>query len=95
MRDTIVKVSQFLGKTLTQEQLQQLEGHLSFDNFKKNESVNGQWKKRIGVFNTDGDFIRNGKINEWKEYFTEEMNIEANQWIEKNMNLIDGFKFPV
>lgn len=95
MKGTILKVSQFLGKTITPEQLQQLKSHLSFDNFKKNKSVNGENKKRIGLYKTDGEFIRSGNINGWKEYFTKEMDIEADQWIEKNLKLIEDFKFPV
>ena len=40
LRDEIDKVCTFLGKTLSEEQLQSLLKHLHFDNFSKNEAVN-------------------------------------------------------
>lgn len=94
MKGTIIKVSEFLGKTLTKEQLQRLENNLSFENFKKNESVNSDNKKAIHIFKTKGEFIRKGKINGWKEYFSENMEKEIDQWIETNLESTD-IKFPI
>jgi hypothetical protein len=35
-----------------------------------------------------------GKNHGWAPYFTEEMNNEADPWIEQNIARIPGFKFP-
>lgn len=37
--------------------------HLGFENFAKNESVNFEVGKDLGFMNTEGRFIRKGKIN--------------------------------
>jgi len=51
-----------LGKTLTEAELDKLEKHLHFSSFEKNNSVNQEKGKEIGLMNTDaGNFMRKGK----------------------------------
>lgn len=95
LKETIKIVADFLGKTLTPDQLQQLEDHLRFDNFKKNEAVNNTLERDLGLQNpNEQSYIRNGKICDWEGYFTEEMNSEADLWIENNLKLVN-MKFPL
>jgi hypothetical protein len=54
-------VADFLGKTLTEEQVQRLSEHLKFDNFKNNKSVNFEFMKEIGLAPKDLYFMRKGK----------------------------------
>ena len=61
LRREIDKVCAFLGKTLSEEQLQVLVKHLHFDNFSKNESLNMEFLKEEGFANSGGNFIRKGK----------------------------------
>ena len=60
MKGQIEKVAAFLNKTLSEKQLDELVEHLRFDNFSKNESVNGEAGKETGFLNRDGHFIRKG-----------------------------------
>ena len=60
MRGEIEKVAEFLGKSLSEEQLVKLTEHLRFDNFEKNEAVNNEGAKKSGAFNLDGKFVRKG-----------------------------------
>lgn len=60
LRGEIEKVAQFLGKQLTDEQLTKLTGHLQFDSFSKNEMVNCEFGKELGLMNNSGHFIRKG-----------------------------------
>lgn len=53
-------MASFLDKQLSQEQLDKLTEHLRFENFEKNESVNNEFGKKIGIMNLDGKFIRKG-----------------------------------
>ena len=53
-------MAKFLNKPLTEEQLNRLTEHLRFDNFKKNEAVNNEAPKKMGLFHNDGHFIRKG-----------------------------------
>ncbi len=61
LRGEIVKVAAFLNQTPTDEQLDKITEHLRFDNFEKNESVNNEPVKKLGLMNLDGKFIRKGK----------------------------------
>lgn len=56
-------MADFYGKTVSEEQLQELAQHLNIDNFKNNKSVNMQDLNEAGVFRADGAFIRKGKNN--------------------------------
>ena len=60
LRGEIEKIAQFLGKNLTDEQLTKLTAHLRFDSFAKNETVNLEIGKEIGVMNNSGHFMRKG-----------------------------------
>lgn len=80
---------------MTPAELQQLTSHLNFENFKKNETVNGQRKTRAGMLKSDqGDFVRKGKINGWQGHFSKEIDTEVDKWIKENLKLTD-IKFPV
>lgn len=46
------------------------------------------------LFNTnEPGFVRKGVNQGWKEYFSEKMNQEAEQWIQGNLESTD-MKFP-
>lgn len=95
MNDAIKALANFLGKSLTPDQLQQLEDHLRFENFKKNTAVNNTLEKDLSLQNpNEGSYIRKGKICNWEGYFTEEINNEADLWIDTNLKLID-MRFPL
>lgn len=75
-------------------QLIKLENHLKFENFRTNRSVNFEALKEAGFLNDEKhEFIRSGKNGGWKSYFTEKMNEETDNWIEKNLGSI-GIIFP-
>ncbi len=50
----------FLGKSLSEEQLSRLTEHLRIDQFAKNEAVNYEVCKELGFMNNTGHFIRKG-----------------------------------
>ena len=60
MRGEIAKLATFLQRLVSEEQLDKLREHLRFDNFAKNESVNFEIGKTMGVMEKDGAFIRKG-----------------------------------
>jgi len=85
LRGEIAKVAKFLNKTLTDDQLTNLTEHLRFDNFKKNEAVNNEAPKKMGLFNKHGNFIRKGKTGDWKNHFSPELNRKVDEWIAQNL----------
>ncbi|XP_047512985.1 sulfotransferase 1C4-like [Pieris napi] len=83
------RVSDFFGKEYNEEEIARLCDHLSFDNFKKNPSVNYDLMKELGFMYADREFIRKGKSGGWRDYFDEEMTAEADKWIEENLRDTD------
>lgn len=67
----IKKTAAFLDKILTNDQVEALAQHLSFDSMKSNPAVNYEehiiLNKRMKLINVDGEFIRSGKVDQWKE----------------------------
>ncbi|CAB3235052.1 unnamed protein product [Arctia plantaginis] len=90
---SIRRVADFLGKDITEDQVTSLCDHLNFENFKKNDAVNFEYIKGLGVFTQEEDFIRRGKAGGWREYFDEEMTQQADQWIANNLRDTD-LRFP-
>lgn len=88
----IRKVSNFLEKPLTDEQVSILEDHLSFENMKKNPAVNKQlsvWSKADNATEKVTSFIRNGRCGTYKEYMSEEMITRFDNWINVNIQGTD------
>lgn len=87
LRSVIGRVSDFLGKELSEEQVNNLVVHLDIKNFRKNPAVNLEFGKDLGVANQEGSFIRKGQVGGWKEEFQDfpEMEKEVNNWVEENM----------
>lgn len=85
-------MAKFLGKTLTEDQVEKLADHLKVENFKKNDSVNKDYNDYFK--NPNACFIRKGKVGSWKEeYFTPELRARADKWIEEQYNKTD-LRFP-
>ena len=60
LRGEIDKVCAFLGKALSEEQIQSLLKHLHFDSLSKNQAVNFEPLKEDGFVNETGNFMRKG-----------------------------------
>ncbi|KAJ2952897.1 hypothetical protein O0L34_g7260 [Tuta absoluta] len=88
------KVAGFLNKELNEEQIARLCDHLSFDNFKKNKSVNFDAGAQINGIVVAGEqsFIRKGKAGGWRDYFDEEMKRQSETWMRQNLR---GTDFPI
>ncbi|KAF9802789.1 hypothetical protein SFRURICE_002957 [Spodoptera frugiperda] len=87
------RVADFLGKEVTPEQMDRLCDHLSFENFKKNDSVNYEELREYGVLANEEKFMRKGKAGGWRSYFDEEMTQQAEKWIADNLKDTD-LRFP-
>ncbi|XP_045478187.1 sulfotransferase 1C4-like [Harmonia axyridis] len=86
-RGYITKLSEFLENPLNENDLDKLENYIDFDNFRKTAKIQVKNKN-----NEVMSFIRRGKVDGWKDYFTEEMNKEADPWIQMNTERI-GIRF--
>ncbi|CAB3253111.1 unnamed protein product [Arctia plantaginis] len=88
LRSVVERVCKFLGKEYSDEQKQKLVEHLNFSNMKKTRVVSTE---------EGGDseltFFRKGKSGNWVQYFDEEMQKEAEEFMEKNLKETD-LRFP-
>jgi len=90
LKPQIHKVAKFLGKSYSDEQVDELASHLHIDNFKKNPYVNKEDDKKSGEFREDrGNFIRKGKTGDWKNHFTPEMDARFSKFMAEKMKGTD------
>lgn len=81
------EVGQFLGKTLNDEQIKQLEDHLSFSKMKNNKSVNMEdyFEVLRKIHKSEGCFMRSGTVGSYKKDMSPEMTKIFDEWTEKNI----------
>ncbi|XP_075220674.1 sulfotransferase 4 [Lycorma delicatula] len=92
--ETLHTVADFLGKSLTKDDVQALKQYLDIKNFKQNRAVNFQSLKEVGILNNGAQgFIRKGITGGWSEEFTPQLNQRADKWINENLGNTD-LRFP-
>ncbi len=65
IRGVIRTIAEFLGKTLTEDQVEKIKRHTGFEAMKKNDSVNPAPQAPRETF------FRKGEVGDWKNYFTQ------------------------
>lgn len=93
LRSVVQKTCAFLEKDpLSEEQLQKLCAHLSFESMKSNPALNFQQliddRKRYNPI-INGSFIRSGKVQGYKEEMSPKLISEFDKWIKKNIENTD------
>ncbi|XP_022238780.1 sulfotransferase 1C4-like isoform X2 [Limulus polyphemus] len=84
-RAGVKEIASFFGKILSEEEIEKVIDHCSFNNMSKNPSTSqidqeNSAERIVG----ESKFFRKGKVGDWKSYFTEEMDQRMNQWIENH-----------
>lgn len=91
----IRRTARFLGKSLTEEQLQQLAKHLDFSNMKDNPSVNKEdgavVVRQINGLREDGQlkFMRSGESGGWRREMSPEMAQRFDIWTQDKLRGTD------
>jgi hypothetical protein len=79
----------FLGKELSEEQVELLIKHLSFASMKNNPSVNYEAaieiNRRFNLTPADGHFMRSGQVGNYKEAMSPELIEEFDRWTQENL----------
>ena len=89
--ETVKEVCKFLGKDTSDDDIKKIIEWCSYKNMKENKSVNYEWYKEFGLFKKDGHFFRKGEIGDWLNYYTKDMSVILDTFIEKNSK--SNFKF--
>jgi len=85
------KVSTFMEKPLSEQQVTDLCEHLSFSSMGKNDKVNREVFRDV-IMHEDKQakkFMRKGQIGDWKNYFDDDLNRRFDTWIAANSHGVD------
>nr|CAD7260735.1 unnamed protein product [Timema shepardi] len=98
LKSVILKTCKFLGKSYTNDEVESLSDHLSFNSMKDNPSVNLEFftKQEIERNNMeetkDLKFIRQGEIGGWKKVMSLELAARFDAWTAEKL---DGSGYEV
>ncbi|XP_065360809.1 luciferin sulfotransferase-like isoform X1 [Calliphora vicina] len=90
LRAVLIKLNKFLKKPdLSEEQLQQLEKHLSFDSMKANKRVNLTYSIKAGhgspYVREDFQFMRRGIVGSHKDELSPQIHKKLDAWIAEHL----------
>ncbi|XP_017835448.1 sulfotransferase 1E1-like [Drosophila busckii] len=90
LRGVVEDLCQFLNKTVTEQQMERLLKHLSFEEMKKNPTTNHRWEhgqrpKQNNNNNEVYNFIRRGKVGGYKDVLSPQLIDKANAYIEQRL----------
>ncbi|XP_017836636.2 sulfotransferase 1E1-like [Drosophila busckii] len=90
LRGVVEDLCQFLNKTVTEQQMERLLKHLSFEEMKKNPTTNHRWEhaQRPKPNNNNKEvynFIRRGKVGGYKDVLSPQLIDKANEYIEQRL----------
>ncbi|OWA51243.1 putative Sulfotransferase family cytosolic 1B member 1 [Hypsibius exemplaris] len=85
---TVARLAQYLGKSLTAEQIAVIHRETDFKAAQGNRLLNRSDNDvhAGGIFDLSKHlFVRNGSVGQWKKEFTPEMNSKMDAWIDRKM----------
>ncbi|XP_065215771.1 luciferin sulfotransferase-like [Planococcus citri] len=86
---TIEKISKFVGKVLTEEEINQLAAHVTFDNMKNIKTVNKQkftdMIRNLNNVNQEATFMRSGQTHQWKTKLNADLIEKFEKWEQENL----------
>lgn len=82
-------VANFLGKQLTEKEVEKLAEHLSFDSMRKNPAVNAEQEikemRNKGKVDENMHFMRSGIVGKYKSEMSPQMIENFDEWIERSV----------
>ncbi|XP_010745095.1 amine sulfotransferase [Larimichthys crocea] len=85
LHSAVQKISLFLGKELTDEQLANVVKHSTFNNMKKIPQANYEQVPGDLLNHHQGTFMRKGTIGDWKNHFTVAQNERFDEVFQREM----------
>ncbi|XP_017488674.1 PREDICTED: amine sulfotransferase-like [Rhagoletis zephyria] len=90
LRTVIEEICKFLGKNISEEQMEQMLQHLSFEEMKKNPKVNHCWefeqlRAKYKNKHEDHNFIRRGQAGGYKDELSADVIGKMDAWIQRNL----------
>lgn len=86
LRGMVMKLSEFLGRELSEESVDTIVDHCTFESMKANKMVNREKLPISDLFDmTKSKFMRKGIVGDWQNYFTEEQNAAFEEVYKRRM----------
>jgi len=85
---TIRKIADFLNKTISEKQIDELIDYLSFENMQNNPSVNLEQmikSEQVNPAQDDQKFIRKGIVGDWKNLLSEDLSLKFDEWVKEKL----------
>ncbi|XP_035828597.1 sulfotransferase family cytosolic 1B member 1 isoform X2 [Aplysia californica] len=79
------QVASFLGKSLTDAEVDAVAKHCTFESMKNNKSVNYDWLKEQGMASDKADFMRKGKVGDWKNHLSSEISAKLEEMVSSKL----------
>jgi hypothetical protein len=87
----IQNLANFLGKSLTEQEIQSIISFSSFDNMKN--YINFKPYIDLELFDKSINFFRKGKIGDWKNHFTQELSEKMDRVIQEKLKYENSDRF--
>ncbi|GAB6024007.1 hypothetical protein CHUAL_008733 [Chamberlinius hualienensis] len=85
LKGNVIKIMKYLEKDFTDDQINRIVEHASFDSMKKNPMANySHGGAAIKMPDCKTDFLRKGKTGDWRNYFNDETNKKVDDYVEKH-----------
>jgi hypothetical protein len=88
--EEVIKLSQFLGNELSEEQARQLVAYCSLTNMQKSKSF--EYLKNSAVYEENFSFFRKAQIGNWREHFSRGLARRVDETVTRNLNYTGVFK---
>lgn len=83
IRGTISKIAEFFGRNLTEDEINSIAEHCSFQHMIENPSVNYSHWDDLGLRKKgEAKFLRKGVVGDWRNYISPDMDGKINGWID-------------
>lgn len=80
---TISKIAEFFGRNLTDDEINAVAEHCSFQHMTENPTVNYHHWDDLGLRKKgEAKFLRKGVVGDWRNYITSDMDGKINRWID-------------
>lgn len=85
----IYQIANFISKPITEDQVEKLLYHVSFENMKKNHTVNYEhdvkYFRKYKLVDEGESFIRRGKVGEWRQIMGPVLAERFDEWTKENL----------
>ncbi|MGH0186644.1 UNVERIFIED_CONTAM: hypothetical protein FKN15_022265 [Acipenser sinensis] len=88
LRAAVVKISNFLGNQTDDRTIETIVDKCTFKNMRCNPSANYQMIPKVFLDHKKGEFMRKGKVGDWKNHFTVAQNERFDEVYQEKMKEI-------